>query len=136
MAGTILFVGLTWFQVFTDEKDLYAAALAFSLYGIHWFVLGWNRYRQNDPRPNAGMSVAYMVLSALGATVFFAAGDLPVGILFIGLFWVYFSDFFVATGVEIMERSLGLAHVLTGIWLMYLTFAVTVNFSLGYSWWV
>jgi hypothetical protein len=134
LTGLMLFVGLGWFQVFTTNKVLYMAALAFSAYGIHWFALGWNRYQGNDPRPNAGMSIAFTVISALGATVFFHAGDWPVGLLFLGLVAVYFSDFFVALGARIFERLLGLVHVLTGLWLMYLTFAVTVNFGAGFHW--
>jgi hypothetical protein len=47
VTGLILFVGLTWLQVFHDAP-LYMAALAFTAYGIHWFAIGWNRYRQND----------------------------------------------------------------------------------------
>jgi hypothetical protein len=45
--------------------------------------------------------------------------------LFLGLVAVYFSDFFIALGARFFERLLGLVHVLTGRWLMYLTFAVT-----------
>ena len=132
LAGMILFIGLTWFQVF-NEPPLYMAALAFSVFGVHWFSLGWNRYRSDDPRPNAGMSVAFTAVSVLGMMVFFGAGEWPVGLLFIGLAWVYVSEFFVSIGVHSAERSLGLAHVLTGLWLMYLTFAVTLNFAAGYS---
>jgi len=87
VTGVILFVGLTWFPVFTNDKALYMAALAFSAYGIHWFVLGWNRYRGNDDRPNAGMSVAFMVLSALGAFVFYHGGAWPVGPCSPGCSW-------------------------------------------------
>ena len=78
------------------RPPLYMAALAFTAYGIHWFALGWNRYRGNDPRTNAGMSVAFMVISALGANVFFEVGDWPVGLLFLGLFGIYFCDFFAS----------------------------------------
>jgi hypothetical protein len=134
VTGVILFVGLTWLQVFTESPILYMAALAFSAYGIHWLALGWNRYRGNDSRTNAGMSVAFMVLSALGATVFFDGGDWPVGLLFLGLFAVYFFDFFVALGASVAERALGLVRVLVGAWLMYLTFAVAVDFALGWTW--
>lgn len=134
LAGIILFVGLGWFQVFSSSPELYMAALAFSVYGIHWFALGWNRYRGNDPRPNAGMSVAFMVVSAMGALVFFAVGDWPVGVLFVGLFVIYFADFFVAVGMGAAERLLGLVHVATGAWLMYLAFAVTVDFAIAYHW--
>jgi hypothetical protein len=134
LTGLILFIGLTWLQVFTKAPPLYMAALAFSAYGIHWFAIGWNRHAGNDPRTNAGMSVAYMVISAMGATVFFHAGDWPVGLLFLGLFTIYFCDFFAAIGVALGERGLGLFHLLTGCWLMYLAFATAVDFSIGFTW--
>ncbi|MDX2649770.1 hypothetical protein PV341_40645 [Streptomyces sp. PA03-1a] len=133
MAGVILFVGLTWFEVF-KEPPLYMAALAFTAYGIHWFALGWDRYRGNDARVNAGVGVAYMVLSALGATVFFAVDDWPVGLVFIGLFAVYLSKFVMSVGVPVAERVMGLFRLLTAAWLLYLTFAVVVDFTLGYHW--
>ncbi|MCW2645180.1 MAG: hypothetical protein JWP07_1289, partial [Pseudonocardiales bacterium] len=66
--------------------------------------------------------------------VFFHAGDWPVGLLFVGLVLVYVSDFFVALGVKLFERVLGLVHVLTGLWLMYLMFAVALNFAAGFHW--
>jgi hypothetical protein len=134
VTGVILFVGLTWFQVFQKSAPLYMAALAFTAYGIHWFALGWNRYRGNDPRTNAGMCIAFMVISAMGATVFFKIGEWPVGLLFMGLFAIYFSDFFAAIGVKLGERALGFFHLATGAWLMYLAYAVAVDFSLGYHW--
>jgi hypothetical protein len=134
LTGLILFIGLTWLQVFTKSPPLYMAALAFSAYGIHWFAIGWNRYRGNDPRPMAGMCVAFMVISAMGATVFYHVGDWPVGLLFTGLFVIYFCDFFASIGVGLGERALGLFHLLTGAWLMYLAFAVAVDFSIGFTW--
>jgi hypothetical protein len=133
VTGIVLFIGLTWFQVF-KEPPLYMAALAFSAYGIHWFAIGWNRYRGDDPRPNAGLSVAYLVLSAMGVTVFFTVGDWPVGLVFAGLLAVYVSEFFVSVGVGLAERALGLFRIATGAWLMYLAFAVTVDFALAYHW--
>jgi hypothetical protein len=135
VTGILLFVGLTWFQVFTGPP-LYMAAVAFSAYGIHWFALGWNRYQGNDPRPNVGMSVAFMTLSALGAYVFFYTGKTgwPVGVLFVGLFLVYLAEFFASFGVASAERGLGLIHILTGLWLMYLTVSTTLNIALGYHW--
>jgi hypothetical protein len=132
VTGIILFVGLSWFQVFTD-KPLYMAALAFSAYGIHWFAIGWNRYQGNDPRPQAGMSVAFLVISALGAFVFFDAGAWPVGVLFCGLFLVYVGEFVVSIGRAAGERLLGLAHLATGVWLMYLTVATTLNIASDFS---
>lgn len=134
VAGTILFIGMTWLQVFTSQPPLYMAALAFAAYGIHWFALGWNRYRGNDVRPNAGMCVAYAIISAMGAVVFFKVGDWPVGLLFLGLLAIYISDFFAAFGVKVAERALGFFHLATGGWLMYLAFAVAVDFSIAYHW--
>lgn len=131
VTGLLLFVGLTVLPVFT-EKPLYMAAVAFSAYGIHWFALGWNRYQGNDPRPNAGMSVAFTVLSVLGAVVFFHAGTWAVALLFLGLAAVYVADFFVAVGKPAAERLLGAVHVLTGVWLMYLTAATVLNIASGY----
>lgn len=130
VTGIILFVGLTWFPVF-KEPPLYMAALAFTAYGIHWFAIGFNRYKMHDPRPNAGMAVAYFVISVLGVCVFFTANDWPVGLLFIGLALVYIADFFASIGVALGERALGLIHIITGLWLMYLMFAAVYNIALG-----
>ena len=132
VTGVILFVGLTWFQVFT-EKPLYMAALAFSAYGIHWFAIGWNRFQGNDSRPNAGMSVAFVVISALGTFVFFDAGAWPVGLLFVGLILVYIGEFLVAVTVPLGQRVLGFAHLITGAWLMYLTVSTTLNIVSGFK---
>ncbi|KHL01325.1 hypothetical protein [Sinomonas humi] len=130
LTGVYLFVGMTWFQVFKDPP-LYMAALAFSAYGIHWFAIGYNRYQGSDPRPNAGMSVAFTIISLLGLTVFFKAGDWPVGLLFCGLSLIYISDFFASVGKTFGEKSLGLWHILTGLWLMYLTVATALNIASG-----
>lgn len=132
VTGVILFIGLTWFQVFKGAP-LYMAAFAFSAYGIHWFALGYNRYRGNDPRPNAGMCVAFFLISVVGLVVFFVAGDWPVGLLFVGLALIYASDFFAAIGRAWGERALGLWHLVTGLWLMYLMIAAAFNFSLGWA---
>ena len=134
VSGIILFVGLTWFQVFTWNPPLYMAAFAFSAYGIHWFALGWNRYQGNDPRPNLGMSVAFVILSVLGLIVFFKAPDgWPVGLLFCGLTAVYVSELLVSFRMAIGERLLGLMHIVTGLWLMYLTFATVLDITSGYT---
>ncbi|MDL9980682.1 hypothetical protein [Microbacterium candidum] len=132
VTGIILFIGLTWFQVFKGAP-LYMAAVAFSAYGIHWFAIGYNRYRGNDPRPNAGMSVAFFILSVVGLVVFFVSADWPVGLLFLGLALIYLSDFFASIGMAWGERLLGLFHVITGLWLMYLMLAVAFNFALGWK---
>jgi hypothetical protein len=134
VTGIILFVGMTWLQVFSKSPPLYMAAFAFSAYGIHWFAIGWNRMQRNDARPNAGMCVAYTIVSIMGVVVFFAAGDWPVGLLFVGLTLIYISDFFAAFKIALGERALGFFHLLTGAWLMYLAFSSSVTFSLGWTW--
>jgi hypothetical protein len=132
LTGIFLFVGLTWFQVFSGAP-LYMAAVAFTAYGIHWFALGWNRYRGNDPRPNAGMSLGFIVLSALGAFVFFHAGAWPVGILFAGLLGVYLAEFVVSVRPKASETMLGTVRLATGVWLMYLTVSTTLDIAAGFN---
>ncbi|MGH7642867.1 MAG: hypothetical protein ACRENX_07640 [Candidatus Dormibacteria bacterium] len=135
LAGTYLFVGLTWFHSFS-APPLYMAALAFTAYGVHWFAIGYNRAKGADPRPNGFMAIAFTVISILGAVVFFKAGDAGVGGLFIGLTLIYISDFFATfkLGGTLGERALGFFHLGTGIWLMYLMFAVAVDFSVAFKW--
>ena len=152
LTGVFLFVGLAWLGSF-NTPALYMTALAFTAFGVHWFSLGLTRAFGGDPRLNGFMSVGFIVLSALGIFVFFTVSDWPVGLLFIGLLLVYLSDFFVslfppaparevrgvpvgqaARTVGLSERVLGLFRLATGVWLMYLTWAATVNLALGYRW--
>lgn len=85
-----------------------------------------------------GMTIGYMIISALGAMSFFLAGDNPVGGLFIGLFLIYLADFFVSLKPDlpsvgaIGEKALGFFHLGTGGWLMYLMFAVVLDFVNNY----
>lgn len=158
LTGVYLFVGLTWFHSFR-ETTLYMTALAFTAYGVHWFALGLARVLGGDPRPNAFMAVSFICISVLGIIVFFDAHDAPVGGLFIGLTCVYVSEFFAslflrvpsrrepgAPGVEsaparpeptplseLAERVLGFFHLGTGFWLIYLTFAATLNIASGFD---
>jgi len=138
ITGTYLFLGLTLFHSFVAPA-LYMAALAFTAYGVHWFALGWVRLRRTDPRPQVGMSIAFLIISVLGIIVFFHAGDHPVGGLFIGLTGVYVGEFLANLAGDAPklsapgQRLLGIFHIGTGLWLMYLTFAVGLNFAAGYS---
>ncbi|HEY5295175.1 MAG TPA: hypothetical protein VIJ70_06840, partial [Gaiellaceae bacterium] len=153
LAGTYLWIGLAWFHSFR-EAPLYMAALAFTAYGVHWWAIGLTRALGGDPRPAGFMSIAFTVLSVLGALVFFKASDPAVGILFVGLAGVYVCDLFASLGYrevshdggppvrertslgDLGERMLGAVHLATGGWLMYLTFAATVNAALGWTWWL
>jgi hypothetical protein len=137
LAGTYLFVGLTWFHVF-KEAPLYMAATAFTVFGVHWLALGINKFLQADARTNGFMSVAFFLISVLGVTSFSLAGDYPVAIIFIGLCFVYFFEFFASfdLGTPATERLLGLAHVVTGLWLMYMTFAAVLDLANGLGLWL
>src|SRR5580692_759055 len=138
ITGVYLFAGLTLFGTF-KTPSLYMAALAFTAYGVHWFALGWNRLRRTDPRVNVGMTVAFLLISILGIIVFFKVGDDPVGGLFIGLACVYAAEFFETLGPDAPRlsapggRATGFFHLGTGLWLMYLVFAVALNFILKYT---
>jgi hypothetical protein len=134
------------------------AALAFTAYGVHWWAIGAARWLGGDPRPNGFMSIAFMLISILGMIVFFHAKDSPVAGLFIGLTCIYISDFFASVFrrepvvgeapapagsprakplptplAELGERALGFFHLGTGLWLIYLTFAATLNTTNGYN---
>jgi hypothetical protein len=137
VTGIFLFGGLVWFHSIVTAP-LYMAALAFTAYGVHWWAMGLNRALQADPRPNAFMSIAFIALSVLGVVVFVvpAGRDIPVALLFVGLTLVYVFDFFASLGVMLGTRLLGLAHVVVGLWLMYLTYAATLNFAVGYKLWL
>ena len=139
ITGVYLFAGLTLFGTFTSAPPLYMAALAFTAYGVHWFALGWIRLRGADARANIGMTVAFLIISVLGIVVFFKSGDDPVGGLFIGLACVYVSEFFATLGPDVPRlsrpggKALGFFHLGTGLWLMYLVWAVALNFILKYT---
>jgi len=136
--GAYIFLGLV-LGTFT-AKPLYMAGLAFTAYGVHWFVIGWNRLHGADGRASLGMTIGFLLISILGIIVFFGAHDDPVGGLFIGLTGVYVSDVFATVKADLperlgsfAERSLGFFHLGTGLWLIYLMFAVALNFVLAYN---
>jgi hypothetical protein len=143
LTGIYLWAGLSWFHSFRTPV-LYMAALAFTAYGVHWFALGLARALGGDPRPNEFMAIAFTVLSVLGMAAFFQAGDWPVGLLFVGLTCVYVSEFFAGLFTRrptpdsqpralnaFGQRALGFSRLVTGAWLMYLTFATTLNATSG-----
>jgi hypothetical protein len=134
LAGVYLFVGLAWLGSF-NSPPLYMTALAFTAYGVHWWAIGLSRAMGGDGRLNGFMSIAFVVLSVLGMFVFFRVGDWPVGVIFVGLTGVYVFDFFASLfpAAGVAERGLGLVRLATGIWLLYMTWAATVNLALGYN---
>jgi hypothetical protein len=53
------------------------------------------------------------------------------GLLFLGLFAVYFTELIATLGLGLFERVLGAVRIATGLWLMYLAYAVAVDFAIG-----
>jgi hypothetical protein len=95
------------------------------------------RYIEASAGPDGWMAIAFLFLSILGVDVFWRAGDIPVMIIFVGLSLIY--------AVEIPTRLLswsrgarlvGLLQFVTGMWLMYCTYAITVDLALGAKAWV
>lgn len=137
ITGIVLLIGLTWFNVFGKTAPLYMAAVAFTAYGIHWFAMAHRRFIDSSGLPDAWMAIAYFILSVLGVVIFFAANDIPVAIVFIGLSLIYLTESPFRFGVlPFGARLVGIWQLLTGIWLMYLTWAVSLNISLGWHLWV
>ena len=139
ITGVYLLIGLTWFNVFAPaaaRTPLYMAALAFTAYGVHWFVLGTRRYIQSDVIPDAWMAIPFCLISVLGAIVFASYGDWPVLILFILLSLIYLSEACVRFGVTVPlgARLVALWQFINGIWLMYLTWAVALDLATGAHW--
>ena len=135
--GVYLFVGLTWFNVFGATAPVYMAALAFTVYGIHWFAMAHRRFIGASEQPDAWMAIAFAFVSLLGVLVFAAAHDTPVEILFIALLVIYLTEIpgrFLNSAS--LARLTGLWQFLTGFWLMYLCYATTFNLALGAHWWL
>lgn len=136
IAGIYLFAGLTLFGTFKTPA-LYMAALAFL-----WRALVRARVEpaaRHRPACHVGMTIAFLLISILGVIVFFKVGDAPVGGVFIGLVCVYAADFFASLKPDlpklggVAERVLGFFRLGTRFWLMYLVFAVALNFVLKYT---
>lgn len=139
VTGIILWLGLTLYPTaFGGAPILYMAALAFTAYGVHWFALGYNRYKGADMRIDGYMAIAFLWISITGAFVFLYKGaDVPVGILFVLLAFVYISDIPASlTEKPYWIKLKGFFHIITGIWLMYLMFAAVANNALGIALWV
>jgi hypothetical protein len=95
------------------------------------------RYIDSNAQLDGWMAIAFLFLSLLGVDVFRRAGDIPVMIIFVGLTLIYATEIptrlfsWIAGG-----RIIGLFRVITGIWLMYCTYAMTVDLALGAKAWI
>jgi hypothetical protein len=136
ITGVYLMVGLTWFTVYRSDPPLYMAALAFTAYGVHWFAMAYRRYIGASSELEAWMAIPFLLLSILGVVVFAAAGAPAVAILFVGLSLVYATEVPTHFGLLAGKRLVGFWQVLTGIWLVYLTYGTVFNAALHKHWWV
>jgi succinate-acetate transporter protein len=137
ITGVYLMVGLSWFNVYGNAAPLYMAALAFTAYGVHWFAMAHRRFIGSSDQPDAWMAIPFALISILGITVFVGAHDAPLVILFVGLTLIYLTEIpGKFAGSAGLARLTGLWQLLTGIWLMYLTYATAINLSLGVHWWL
>ena len=137
LTGIYLLTGLTWFNVFHSAPPLYMAGLAFTAYGIHWFAMAHRRYIDSSTQPDGWMAIAFLFLSLLGVDVFRRAGDIPVMIIFIGLTLIYATEIPARLfSWRLGLRIIGLFQLMTGAWLMYCTYAITVDLALGAKAWI
>jgi hypothetical protein len=137
LAGTYLWVGLTWWNVFGKTPALYMAALAFTAYGVHWFAMGQRRMVSASPAPDGWMAIPFALISLLGLGVFIAVHDYPVAIVFALLTLIYLTDIpSKFTGSVMWEQANGLCQLANGCWLMYMTWAAVANIALGLHWWL
>ena len=137
ITGVWLLTGMTWFQVFSYSAPAFMAGLAFTAYGVHWFVMGHRRYLRASAAPDAWMSIAFAWLSIIGVIVFLKASDIPVAIVFALLALAYLSELIgrFAGSAAFLKLQSGL-QLLNALWLMYLTFAFTLNLASGFHFWV
>jgi hypothetical protein len=137
LTGIYLLIGLTWFNVFGHAAPLYMAALAFTAYGIHWFAMAHRRYINSAVELDGWMAIGFLFLSLLGVDVFARAGDIPVMFIFVGVTLIYAVEIPTRLlGWSPGSRLIGLFQVLTGLWLMYCTYAITVDLALGAKAWI
>ena len=131
LTGVYLIIGLTWFDVFGNTPPLYMSGLAFTAYGVHWFAMAHRRYVGSSSAPDAWIVIAFLVLSAVGVDVCFRAGDMRVMLLFVGLTLIYLIEIptrFLSW--RLGGRLVGLVQLVTGVWLMYLTYWTAINIAL------
>jgi hypothetical protein len=95
------------------------------------------RYIDSSAQLDGWMAIAFLFLSILGVDVFRRSGDIPVMIIFVGLTLIYATEMPTRLlGWKSGTRLIGLFQFVTGVWLMYCTYAMTVNLALGAKAWI
>src|SRR6266536_3084683 len=101
--------------------------------GTGYFIWGGQAlFGYPKPTPEVEKTMGMWGFSVLGIVVFVVVPDIPVAIVFIGLALIYLTDSPTRFGVfPAGGRLVGLWQALTGIWLLYLTWAFTSNLTLN-----
>ena len=92
---------------------------------------------ENARQDRSPIAAAFLFLSILGVDVFRRSGDIPVMIIFVGLTLIYATE--IPTRLlswNLGVRVIGLFQFVTGIWLLYCMYAMTVNLALGAKAWI
>lgn len=130
VSAIIIFVGMTWFGVFKTKPYAYFLIVAFLSYAAHWLAMGWTRFALADERLEGWMGIPLCLVSVLGVWVMAGAGDVAVAIAFALLACIYVAD--IVYGFQPKpwaERMQGLAQFVTAWWLMYLVWAIVLNYT-------
>jgi hypothetical protein len=137
LTGLYLLTGLTSSNVFGKAAPLYMAGLPFTAYGI-WLVRDVLPAIYRFQRPAGWFDGDSLPVSQHPRSRRFSAyRDNPVMLIFVGLTLIY--------AIEIPARLLswtpggllvGLFQFITGVWLMYCTYAMTVDLAVGAKAWV
>lgn len=136
VASIVMLVGLTWFGVFEAKPDRYFLAVAFLGFAAHWLAMGFVRYTGVSELVEGWMGLPFFCIAFLGIWIFLAAGDIGVAIAFMLLSLVYLAD--SAFGFQLVrgaKRLQGLCQFTTGWWLIYLVWAITLDYTGTVHWW-
>ena len=84
-----------------------------------------------------GLGVGYLIYGPgelFGFPARGRAADIATGVW--GFWMPGFMQLFASLPSSLAERALGAVRILTGLWLIYLTWAVALNLSSGFKLWV
>jgi len=112
------------------------AALAFTAYGIHWFALAYRRYTSAASALEGWMAIPFLLLFHPRAPSCSPWAGRPARcrFLFVGLSLIYATEIPTRFGVLKGERLVGFWQVITGVWLIYLTYGTVFNAALHEHW--
>ncbi len=134
LTGIYLLVGLTWFNVFHNAAPLYMAALAFTAYGIHWIAMAHRRYIDSNVQLDGhSLPVSQHARRRCLPACRRPPGDGHLCRPDFDLCHRSSTRFFSWT---LGLRLIGLFQFATGVWLMYCTYAMTVDLALGAKVWI